>query len=364
MLNPTLQTERRSTRYRAREVLWSRSTLRRVRLCGRVRSSSTSGVGVAVADGVAHFDNLQSCGSVHACPVCAPKIRQHRAEEIEQALGRHFDQGGGAEFVTLTLRHYKGDDLGALVALVADGFRSVIGGRRFQADRLAYGISGTIRSLEITHGANGWHPHLHVLVLTDVPLDEGLRARLADRLYDRWCRAVERAGTQAPSREHGLDIRPVRREGAPVLGTYLQKGDVADEVALRAGGRRIGLELARADLKSRGSSRSPWAVLADVMLTGDADDLALWHDYERATFGRQSLTWSAGLKARLLIAEFTDDELAAVDQGGIVVCVLDANTWQLVTRTRGGSVSILEAAESGGALAVRLALSRLQPRAA
>lgn len=358
MHETTLQAKRRGDRYRAREVLWAESRLDRVRACGRRRVSAESGVALVLNEGVAHFANVQTCGSVHACPVCGPKIRQERAGEIERGLGRHFDQGGGAEFVTLTLRHYRGDDLAALITLVADGFRAVVSGRRWQADREAFGVVGTIRSLEITHGENGWHPHLHVLVLTSVPLDDRLRGLLRARLYDRWCSAVNRAGVAAPSLSHGIDVRPVTREGAPVLGAYLAKGDVAEEtIALRAGGRRIGMELTRHDLKAGRSSRSPWALLASVLEVGDAADLALWHEYETATRGRQSLTWSAGLKGRLLVEEVTDEELAAIVQGGDVLVVLDAATWAWVTSIRGLSAGLLAAAEWGGMPAVARLLS-------
>lgn len=345
MTDSSVSKDRRRIRHRARQRLWDVSTLPRVRKCGSVVASAASGVPIILNDGRAHFGNLQSCGSVHACPVCAPKIRQARAEEIEAAVTAHLEQGGGVEFLTLTVRHYAAERLSELIDCAADGFRRVIGGRRWQADRRDFGVLGTIRSLEITVGANGWHPHLHVLVFTEKPLTAGERESLTERLYGRWARATRRMGVLPPTREHGIDVRPVTTGGA-VLAEYLQKGDVADELP-RAGGRRVGLELVRHDLKDgRRASETPWALLARFVDEGESLALLRWQEYEVATFGRQSLTWSAGLKARFAVAEVTDSELAEAPVGGAPVLVLSLDDWRWIKRTFGLPVLLLEAAET------------------
>src|SRR6185437_11787061 len=79
----------------------------RVSRCGRARLAPSPAVALA-PDGSAHFRGLVTCGSVTACPVCAAKVRQARAEEIDRALGRHLCAGGGAVFVTLTMPHDAG----------------------------------------------------------------------------------------------------------------------------------------------------------------------------------------------------------------------------------------------------------------
>lgn len=111
---------RRADRYVQSDYLGHFSTLSRLRGCGRRRIDAAGPIAVAVADGVAHYRNLQRCGSVHACPVCAPKIRAGRADEIERGLRRHLEQGGGAYFVTFTLRHATGMRLKMLWTVRAD----------------------------------------------------------------------------------------------------------------------------------------------------------------------------------------------------------------------------------------------------
>jgi hypothetical protein len=272
---------------------------------------------------------------------------------------------GGAEFLTLTLPHDQGDKLGPLLGAVADGFRAVLGGRAWAGDpkrgergeRGRFGVIGTIRALETTHGPNGWHPHLHVLLLTAHPLSPADRAELLASTFGRWAAAAERAGYRRPL--PGLcTMEPVRSPAD--VAAYVNKFVLVPE----SGGapdklRRVGMEMARHDLKqgrtsaSRGElHRTPFQILHDFASSGDCADLALWHTWERDSSGHKALTWSRGLKRLLGVAERTDEEIASEEIGGVDVCALGAEEWQAVTRTRGAPARVLELAETGGAAAV------------
>jgi hypothetical protein len=345
---------RRDDRYHQRDFLHHHSTLKRLRGCGRNRIDRTTGVPVAVAEGVAHYRNVQRCGSIHACPVCAPKIRSARALEIEQALRLHLEQGGGAYFVTFTLRHRTGMALALLWTVLAASFRGLLAGRAHKDDRDAYGIVGTIRSVEVTHGANGWHPHLHVLVLTDAPLPRQRQVLLRREWSTRWRRLVQAEGIDAPDDAHGVVMVEVEA-GSAAMASYMSK--VYDEHVM-------GLEAARADLKrGREGNRSVWAILGDSVATGDADDLHLWRQYERASKGRQAITWSNGLKARFAVGEITDEEHAEAEVGGEVIFTIDHLRWVTIRRRRGALAAVLRAAETAGADGVAVFLASLPPGA-
>lgn len=334
---------RRHVRYADREVLWQHSTLERVRKCGRVTHTDAGDVAVKVNGDVAHYAGLTTCGSVWACPVCSAKIRNHRGDEIAEGAARWIDElGGSAYMVTFTVPHDLVDALKPLFDTVANGFRSVISGRAWQTEKERLGVAGTIRSMEVTHGENGWHPHLHVLVFFDDVLTAEDFAWLRLRWYERWSRFITRAGYRAPSFEHGLDMRPVRT--GEEAGRYIAK--VQD-------GGHLGNELTRADLKEgRSGSRTPFEVLDDFRWTGDLEDLEVWQEYEKATKGRQCITWSQGLRALLLPddqgQDKTDEEIAAEEIGGETVAMLPADTWAGVRKVPGLPAAVLDAAESGG----------------
>jgi hypothetical protein len=318
--------------------------------------------------------------------VCAPKIRQGRADEIEHALdvlrrtplvwghrvkgekGLRCDisergdaQVGSAEFLTLTMPHDFGDKTDKLLETVALAFRRVIGGRGYERDRERYGIVGTIRSLDITYGP---HPHLHVLVTISRVLTDAERVALLASFYGRWADTIESCGYRRPL--PGLcQMEPVR--SADDVAKYVSKMALVEDAEKKP--HRVGLEMARHDLKqgresdSRGrgreAHRTPFQILADFSQSGDMDDIALFNEFERAIKGHQAITWSRGLKAVLGVHEMTDEELAAEEVGGSDIILLEDEEWQLVVGTRGASARVLELAESDGPIGVLAYLSEL-----
>jgi hypothetical protein len=238
--------------------------------------------------------------------------------------------------------------LAALLPVIADGFRSVISGRPWVKLRTQVRIAGTIRSVEVTFGQHGWHPHLHTLLLLEGdPGADGL-AQLAAHIRTRWGAYIEKQGYRAPDAMHGVVIE--RCSSAAQAGAYIAKSQ---------DGRAVGNELARADLKQgRAGHRTPFEILESFRWTGDIEDLALWHEYERASKGHQCITWSKGLRGLLAAPERTDEEIAAEQVGGDVVALIPYDGWRKVTGIPGLPAYLLDEAERDGAAAVAAALAR------
>ncbi len=104
----------------------------------------------------------------------------------------------------------------------------------------------------------------------------------------------------------------------------------------------------RGDLKRgrRRASLTPFEIL-ERAIAGDSRSLALWREYERATKGRNALTWSPGLKARLGVDELLTDELAASTASGPVVVELTDTQWWLISRYH-WDLRVLHYVEEGG----------------
>lgn len=363
---------RRKRRFEVRRFLWSQSSLPRVRKCGRRRIDSGRGVQVVVNEGVGHFANVQSCGSIHACPVCMPRIRSERAIEIESGVSSWMKRGHGAVFVTFTIRHAAGMPLAWTLGAVAESFRAVLSGRWWQDCRERYGIEGQIRALEVTHGASGWHPHLHVLFLLDRPCSSrwagraqranqatagSVPAHLERELFDRWEAEIVSRGLPAPRRGVGVVAKAVTLGNGELL-RYLCKVQDGD----RARGS-LGLEMARGDLKTgRYKGRTAFQIVEDALETGDCADMELWHEYERATKGRNAITWSRGLKARLGVASRSDEEIVAEPIGGEVVAELPDGLYGSLCVVPGALAGLLDAAENGGTEGVEWFLAGLSRR--
>lgn len=270
---------------------------------------------------VAHVTGIHRCGSSWSCPLCAPVIRRRRAEEIDGAVSRHLAAGGGVELLTQTARHRLEDALVDRLSVLTSSLGLTFDGSGWKRrrDRLSY--LGSIKAVEITYGtANGWHPHSHSLLFFARPLSDEERADLSRWIFGRWSKVLTTKLLGSINEKNGVDLRPV---GAAGIGDYLNKTD---------GGWSAGYEIARGDLKSW----SPVQLLREAVTTGDVELVALWREYESATFGRASIRWSRGLRALLcgVEEEATDLELAASE--GLDLALLRAfvprETWDAAVR--------------------------------
>lgn len=263
---------------------------------------------------------LQSCGSPWACPVCARTIAGRRAAEIREVLGAVAEAGGSAALVTLTMRHRAGMVLVVLWAALSAAWRAVTSGRAVEVERERWGLRGWVRTVEATHGEHGWHLHVHALVMFDGPVSVELVEVLGQRWFDRWSRALVRKGLAAPLEERGgLDVRMVDMGSGSLDATaeYLAK---------------ITAEVTGGHVKdARDGNRSPFAILRDALATGLADDIELWHEWEKASHNRRQVTWSRGLREWAgLRVERTDEEIVAEDQHGEDQFAIHPADWPLI----------------------------------
>lgn len=344
--------ETRRLRHQRRRRVWHVTRSKRFAGCGRWQDafSLARGVEVRVRDGVAHASGTQRCKSIWACPVCSAQIRQERAAQIDQAVRAHRAQGGGVLFLTLTTRHYGCDALEDTLSGVMDSWTNgVVFGRGWAEDKARFGVVGFVRSVEITHGRHGWHPHVHALLFLERDLSDFERAVFEDGIFGRWARRIERNTGRRPESGPGVRLLALQDDGK-ALAEYV--GKVQDE-----GGqlRSVSLEMARHDLKeARRKGATPFQLL-DAASAGEADALKLWWEYEAVTKGRRAITWSRGLRERLGVRVVTDEEIVDETVGGELVATFSFREWAELQRD-GVAATILEVAEIAGARGVQLVL--------
>lgn len=309
------------------------------------RCAWTLGQGVGIMhDGSrpAGYSGIERCGSIWACPHCAAVIRAGRAAEIEQAVSTHQETGGSVVFFTGTLRHHQADDLETTLDAILEGWRKLTAGRPWKRIKEKYQVSGYIRSIEVTHGGHGWHPHAHVLLFLDADISPGQLEELRPTLYELWATCVEKAGGKRPT-EKGLDLQKLDDDGK-LLARYLSK--VQDEKKRQ--GWSAGAEMTRSDVKTgRGSSITPFQLLDDDLEGYTEEQRArLWREFYQVSKGRRAITWSRGLKARCCIGEVTDADLLDEAESTVLVWQTSARAYRQVLRFEPVALAVaLELAE-------------------
>uniref|UniRef100_UPI00158AA8A3 protein rep n=1 Tax=Burkholderia vietnamiensis TaxID=60552 RepID=UPI00158AA8A3 len=272
----------------------------------------------ATEQGRAFYGGLQVCASVWTCPVCAAKITERRRVELAAAMAVAKARGLHVRLLTLTVPHAIADPLQTILDRLRKAMRYFSGGKDAVAWRAGLGLVGTVRTLEVTRGANGWHPHFHVLLLTNhEPTDADVVAGSA-----LWQKVAVRAGLPQPHPVHGFDLRD---------------GSYASKYVAKWG---IETEMTKGHVKQSngGKGLTPWDLLRTVLRSEDPAEVvrskALFAEFSQAFHGARQLVWSPGLKRLLGVGEKSDAELVeAEEEEAAVFAELTQDEWRAVYRS-------------------------------
>lgn len=301
--------------------------------------------------GGAFFGGLVQCGSVWTCPVCGAKIAERRADELRTAMGEAKKRGLHISLVTMTVRHGVGDHISDLMPKLAKSQTSFWGRRKVKDTFANFGFVGRVRSLEVTYGSSGWHPHTHILVFSEKKIPKATKRTLALE----WQKSCVSSGLPKPTIENGFDIRNGDAAGEYVckfaddskLPVKTKSGDVvtwdsADEMTKSQ------------SKKGRQGNITPFDMLRliDDSNTSDSQKKfyrARFEEYAVAFKGRRQLVWSRGLRDEFDMGkEKTDEELVLeMNEESNVVALLDKNEMFALSRNELRSTA-LTLIENGG----------------
>jgi len=319
----------RTERWAARGVLWTESRLKRCRCCGRVTITPDGSVQVRANGQAVGFAGLASCGSVWVCPVCNAKVQAVRRFEVGLVLAWALQDGGGA-FGAYTLCHHRGERLRDLWDGLNKCWAAV--GRDGSVKRLRarLGWVGYVRTVEVTCGVNGWHPHLHPLHLFSRPVSAAEVAQLHRAEFRAWEAAAGRLGLRAPV-SAAQELHAV--DGA---AAHVEVAEYFTKASYMSTAEAVGWEMTSTQSKTRTrakDSRTPWDLLRAVYLDGDAEALDLWHEWESDSKGKRAISWSRGLrKSAGLLVEATDEEIAEREIGSRADVGMVVTDWGPIQR--------------------------------
>ena len=354
----------------AARIMDNRKGGKQHRVVGCSRNVASDGVVVyrAVTGENARFSNLMTCGSVWACPVCAAKITEVRRAELQQAINTWVSQHSGfILLMTLTFPHEADMPLAELLVKFKKALQGFKNSRAYKGlfgtpkHPGKYNRAGSVRSLEVTSGLNGWHPHTHDLVFVK---QDGLTNDLnaIEELKQEWAKQLLKAGLGDNSQlndmlEHGLDIR-----GGDYAAEYVAK--FGSEPKLYQSWSAAS-EITKQHAKIGGGESATPFMLLKWAGEGDPFSQAKFIEFVNCFDGKRMNFWSPGLKKLLAIDEIDDEAIAAIDEPEKpeeeLVIRLDELQWKLVLQT-GARFEILAQAAARGVEGVRELLEDLETR--
>lgn len=298
------------------------------RMCLRLKIPTHDYVTVSTTNDSAHFGGLAVCDNIWACPVCSAKIWARRGLELERGLSLVKAQGYSVTMLTFTLSHTYTDSLESLNSDLMSAYKFMWSGREGQAIKKSIGYVGSIKVYETIHGdSSGWHPHLHILFITESPLSEsypqyrvgatesGCEFSIETLLKNRWIHSLKKFGRSA-SFEHGLNFADSDKE---IFEYITKQSNLVPE--LTNGHNK----------KSR--LKTPIQLLAESA-EGDKKSSALWCEYYRATHRLKAMVYSKGLKELLEISE-SDESDETTESESAVYAMFEPDLWRDVMRLGG-----------------------------
>lgn len=280
-----------------------------------------------------------------------------RKGEIENILTRAAARGWSSLFITVTLQHHTGSRLAELLKGLTESWRFVFSGDKTGERRCLERVKAQIKTVEVRYGRNGWHPHLHILLLTDETglseIEAGLlEDEIGETIFSRYARKAEKLGFLA-ARE-AYNCHPVRIAGA--AAHYVTKIE-----------QNIELELTSHETKESASrSYTAFQLLAaydrgQEKIYGQSVE-ALYREFAQATKGKRQVSYSREIKSLLDIEEKSDEEFTqeaeSEQKEERVLAVVDTPLWRVVCG-RKLRAALLDVADSGDEERVRAWLSAL-----
>lgn len=282
---------------------------------------------------------ILTCGSVHICPVCARRIRTRRMVQLSKALrgGLEACPRAAWNMISVTARHHRGMRLSWFRDVVMRGWRRCrqMGSvQRIFKNR----VQASARAFEVTFSfENGWHPHLHIALLTTdwtererkvlaLTFLRSCAAEACDKMKGIVTKTNRKGMTKTTHEVIAWDVASYRKwlaffteyqaHAIKWSSKKLSRGD--DSRALEAYLTDIGLELSMGATKTTHAegSRTPWQI-AEAAVSGDERAKALWWEYENAIKGTRCIE--------------LDDRAAAFAESASIARACDEVTGELST---------------------------------
>lgn len=297
--------------------------------------------------------------------LCLPE--QH----IGPSQGRRLN--GRLVMVTMTARHKRSDGLKTVWDAIAKGWNAATSARPWADAQLQYGTLMDlgrgekwripfVRVVEVTWGRNGWHVHVHGVLLVRDGVTDLDASSLGHIMWKRWDAAVQRAGLSGGD-EARCDAHLVTPDGGGKMAEYFSKAVYEVTGARYKTGRQGNL--------------SSFGILAALVNrdAGVEEELGVsyprlrsaWKEFEEGSKGRRLLGLTHGLLPFLGLDPTTwmpdDQEIVEEQLDGPNVAYRTGEEWNRLCLSGAWRdvVERFEESDAAGLLALDYWLSILPP---
>lgn len=288
----------------------------------------------------AHYSSLQTCGSIHSCPICATKITEHRKNEIQSIIDASEDKY--LYLVTLTFPHYETETCQESRLKFMDARRRMKNWNQvkdhpefipFRQILEHHQYDGSVTTVEVTYGVNGWHIHSHEMFIFNEPVQD-LRQFRAD-VFANWYKACVYSGIEInnPRAFHrrAVQIDALTGDHIQRMTAYLTKIETGNSWGMAA-------EMTKGSCKKQQQGNlTPFGMLLEILdnKINYKKYAPLFFEYCKTFKGKQAIRFSKGLKQRYGIEEKTDEEI--VNESDLLSSMygfFEKPEWQMILKNK------------------------------
>jgi hypothetical protein len=305
-------------------------TLTRVWHCGKTPAKN-NGIMVDYVRGQKgknYFSGLQHCASYWLCPVCAYKVAEQRAAELLQQVEIYRSQGKVIGFITLTAPHYKDESLKENTKFIIKGFDFCRQHRKVKT--IFY--PQYVRALEITYGKNGFHPHLHNIMIFD---NKEQFDQYSEALKKLWINYITISGKSTKAIET-RSFDAVTWDGkTKSITEYMTKFNhlpeqKRNEIEHDKKKYSIAQEMTKGQMKKANKGFTPFQIL-DSIIKGvkwpfEKDQTEIYKEYARDIKGHRMLQSSRGFFTK--VETMTDEDIVKDDTVDLVIYSIHVLLWR------------------------------------
>lgn len=262
------------------------------------------------------FGGLMHCGSVWCCPECASMITEYRRNELKLACENALSEGLHISMLTLTVPHYAKNLLNDVLDGISSALRKFKNRKAFKKLSQEIGLVGNIRTLEVTYGENGWHPHFHILLFTKSEFSQQELFSIQENLLSQWQSACVSSGLPVPNK-HGLDL-----VNGAWAAAYVTKWGIEEEMT--KGHLKQGIKEGHV---------SPFGLL-DLYDQGDENAGRRFQEFAKVFKGKRQLVWSKGLRELLKVGEQKPDDeiITEMENASVEVMKISYTDYQQIMK--------------------------------
>lgn len=334
------------------------------------------------------LSGVMRCGSVWKCPVCAYKVTEKRRKDLKKGMKNILENGAYSMMLTLTVPHYVSNSCEEVTTKISEALRKFFNRKGWKGSKKKkngfaqkFGIIGRIRALEVTYTPRGWHPHFHILLLSDKELPYDKYESTTRAILKYWQTCCVAVGLQKPNK-YGVQLsnsskvdRYIAKWGIPEIAFTDIQNKLAEKKTDSLG---IEEEMVKGFMKKGTDSShvpgilsyTPFGILQKISdIDSEVQKLCrsstieeknekklesyIWscrfREYVKTFKGRRQLVYSEGLRSKmgLDLKEKTDSELAyEKEDGSRIFATIPLATWKTIL-SQEKRVELLEACRQG-----------------